>query len=95
MTVTGSHGARMQYDYTNDIAGLPGGASAAFPRWLRLVRSGDTLTGYDSADGSHWALVGTARLPGLAAAAQAGMFVASPDSVTDENAGSDPGQRSL
>jgi ABC-type transport system involved in multi-copper enzyme maturation permease subunit len=88
MMVTGGHGARMQYDYTNDIADLPGGVSAASPRWLRLVRSGDTLTGYDSADGSHWALVGTARLPGLAAVVQAGIFVASPDSVTDENAGS-------
>lgn len=32
--------------------------------------------------------MGTARLPGLAAAVQAGIFVASPDSVTDENAGS-------
>ena len=49
MMVTGGHGVRMQYDYTGDIAGLPGTASAATPRWLRLVRSGDTLTGYDSA----------------------------------------------
>jgi hypothetical protein len=88
MMVTGMHGVRMQYDYTHDIAGLPGGVSAAAPRWLRLVRSGDTLTGYDSADGSHWTLVGTARLPGLATAVQAGIFTAAPDSVTDENAGS-------
>jgi len=87
MMVTGSHGVRMQDDYTQDIAGLPGTVSGAAPRWLRLVRSGDTLTGYDSADGTHWTLVGTARLPGLATAVQAGMFVASPDSVTDENAG--------
>lgn len=87
MMVTVGHGARMQYDYTGDIAALPGGVSGAAPRWLRLVRSGDTLTGYDSADSSHWVRVGTARLPGLAAAAQVGIFVASPDSVTDENAG--------
>jgi ABC-type transport system involved in multi-copper enzyme maturation permease subunit len=88
MMVTGSRGVRMQYDYTQDIAGLPGGVSATAPRWLRLVRSGDTLTGYDSTDGTHWTLVGTARLPGLATGVQAGIFVASPDSVTDENAGS-------
>jgi ABC-type transport system involved in multi-copper enzyme maturation permease subunit len=88
MMVTGSHGVRMQYDYTQDIAGLPGGVSAASPRWLRLVRSRATLTGYDSADGTHWTLVGTARLPGSATAVQAGIFTASPDSVTDENAGS-------
>jgi hypothetical protein len=85
--VTGGHGVRMQDDYTNDIPGLPGAVSAAAPRWLRLVRSGDTLTGYDSADGTHWTRVGTAGLPGPAAAVQAGIFAASPDSVTDENAG--------
>jgi ABC-type transport system involved in multi-copper enzyme maturation permease subunit len=88
MMVTGGHGVRMQYDYTNDIAGLPGGVSAASPRWLRLVRSGGTLTGYDSTDGTHWTLVGTARLPGLTTAVQAGIFVTSPDWVTDENNGS-------
>jgi len=79
MMVTGRHGARMQYDYTHDTPGLAGVASAASPRWLRLTRSGDTLTGYDSADGSHWTKVGTARLAGLPAIAQAGLFAASPD----------------
>jgi ABC-type transport system involved in multi-copper enzyme maturation permease subunit/regulation of enolase protein 1 (concanavalin A-like superfamily) len=88
MMVTGGHGARMQYDYTQDIAGLPGGVSGDSPRWLRLVRSGDTLTGQDSTDGTHWTLVGTAHLPGLATAVEAGVFVASPDSVTEENASS-------
>jgi len=78
MMVTGAHGVRMQYDYTGDIAGLPGQVSAAFPRWLRLVRSGDVITGYDSADGTHWARVGTVTLPGLPATVQAGMFAASP-----------------
>jgi ABC-type transport system involved in multi-copper enzyme maturation permease subunit len=85
--VTGSHGVRMQYDYTGDLAGLPGAVSAAAPRWLRLVRSGDKLTGYDSADGTHWTQVGTVRLPGLATAVQGGVFVTSPDWVTDEDAG--------
>jgi ABC-type transport system involved in multi-copper enzyme maturation permease subunit len=88
MMVTGSHGVRMQSDYTGDTAGLPGAVSVSSPRWLRLVRSGDTLTGYDSADGTHWTRVGTVRLPGLATDVQAGIFVTSPDSVTDENAGS-------
>src|SRR5215469_1918106 len=56
MMVTGSHGVRMQYDYTQDVAGLPGAVTAASPRWLRLTRTGDTVTGYDSADGRHWTL---------------------------------------
>jgi ABC-type transport system involved in multi-copper enzyme maturation permease subunit len=80
MMVTGSHGVRMQYDYTGDIPGPRGAVSAASPRWLRLTRSGDTLTGYDSADGTHWNTVGTVRLPGLPAAVQAGLFAASPGS---------------
>jgi ABC-type transport system involved in multi-copper enzyme maturation permease subunit len=78
MMVTGSHGVRMQYDYVSDIAGLPGSVSAASPRWLRLTRSGDVITGYDSADGRHWAEVGTARLAGLTGTVQAGMFATSP-----------------
>ncbi len=76
--VTGGHGVRMQYDYTHDTAGRAGAVSAASPRWLRLTRSGDTITGYDSADGTHWTRVGTARLAGLAATVQAGLFATSP-----------------
>jgi ABC-type transport system involved in multi-copper enzyme maturation permease subunit len=85
MMVTGGHGARMQYDYTRDIAGRPGRVSAAAPRWLRLARSGDTLTGYDSADGRHWTLVGTARLARLPAVVLAGVFVASPTAVAAQS----------
>jgi ABC-type phosphonate transport system ATPase subunit len=72
MMVTGSNGVRMQWDYVNDTPGLAGSVSASSPRWLRLVRDGATVTGYDSADGTHWALVGTAALPGLTATVQAG-----------------------
>ena len=75
---TPAHGVRMQYDYTHDTTGLPGAVSAASPRWLRLTRSGDTITGYDSADGRHWAEIGTASLAGLPSTVQAGLFVTSP-----------------
>jgi ABC-type transport system involved in multi-copper enzyme maturation permease subunit len=85
--VTPGHGTRMQDDYTQDIAGLPGPVTAGAPRWLRLVRSGDTITGYDSADGSSWTLIGTARLPGLAATVQAGLFATSPSIIQDTNKG--------
>ncbi len=78
---TPGHGVRMQWNYTNDTAGLPGAVSAASPRWLRLTRSGDTITGYDSADGIHWTTVGTAALSGLPSTVQAGLFVASPQYV--------------
>lgn len=89
VALTGAHGVRMQYDYTHDTAGLPGTVSAASPRWLRLTRSGDTLTGYDSADGTHWTEIGTARLPGLPATVQLGLFATSPEyDVTSRSFGS-------
>ncbi len=75
---TPSHGVRLQYNYTHDAAGVPGAVSAASPRWLRLTRSGDTITGYDSADGTHWTKVGAATLTGLPETTQAGLFAASP-----------------
>jgi ABC-type transport system involved in multi-copper enzyme maturation permease subunit len=89
--VTGSHGVRMQYDYTQDIAGRPGGVSAASPRWLRLTRSGDAITGAESADGRHWTPIGTATLAGLPGTVQAGLFVTSPQYVQQAGAGTTGG----
>jgi ABC-type transport system involved in multi-copper enzyme maturation permease subunit len=77
--VTGGHGARMQWNYTGDAPGLAGAVSAAAPRWLRLTRDGDVLTGYDSADGRRWTRLGAVTLPGLAATVQAGLFATSPE----------------
>jgi hypothetical protein len=87
LMVTGSHGVRMQYDYTRDIAGRPGGVSAQTPRWLRLTRTGDTITGYESADGGQWTKVGTARLAGLPGTVQVGLFVTSPGDLTLRSTG--------
>jgi ABC-type transport system involved in multi-copper enzyme maturation permease subunit len=84
--VTGDHGVRMQEDYTGDIAGLPGAVTAASPRWLRLTRSGDTLTGSDSVDGVHWSTIGTTQLGDLSGAVQAGLFVTSPVVPTSSHA---------
>ena len=78
---TGGHGVRMQDNYVNDTAGLPGPVSAESPRWLRLDRSGDAITGYVSTDGTHWTKVGTARVSGLGSTVQVGLFVASPQAV--------------
>src|SRR5450755_3002490 len=79
MMVTAGHGVRMQDNYTQDTAGEPGAVSAASPRWLRLTRSGGTITGYDSADGTHWTQVGAVHLTGLPSTVQAGLFTTSPD----------------
>jgi hypothetical protein len=85
MMVTGSNGVRMQYNFTGDTAGMPGAVTAAHPRWLRLARSGNTITGHDSADGTHWTQVGTVRLTGLPSTVKAGMFATSPNYTVTQN----------
>ncbi|MFG1965759.1 hypothetical protein [Nonomuraea sp. NPDC049028] len=82
LMMTGHHGVRMQADYRQDIAGSSGGLSPGSPRWLRLTRSGDTITGAESADGRSWQTVGTVRLAGLPETVQAGLFAASPGDLT-------------
>jgi ABC-type transport system involved in multi-copper enzyme maturation permease subunit/regulation of enolase protein 1 (concanavalin A-like superfamily) len=82
--LTGSHGVRMQYNYTHDLAGQSGAAS---PRWLRLARNGDTVTGYSSTDGNQWSTVGSARLRGLPSTVEVGMFTTSPQ-YSEEVSGS-------
>src|SRR5262249_16154368 len=77
--VTATTAVGMQATSPGDTCGLPGNVSAASPRWLRLTRSGDTTTGYDSADGTHWTEVGAVRLAGLPATVPAGMFATSPN----------------
>jgi ABC-type transport system involved in multi-copper enzyme maturation permease subunit len=81
MMVAAGHGVRMQWDYTADTPGLSGAVGPANPRWLRLTRAGDVVTGYDSADGTHWTKVGTVTLSGLPSTVQAGLFAASPASA--------------
>ena len=90
--VTGSHGVQMQYDYTHDSPGLASAVGPSSPRWLRLTRAGDVITGYDSTDGAHWTEIGTARLAGLPRTVQIGLFVTSPAYFA---AGADVGTPSL
>ena len=49
-------------------------ASASAPYWVRLVRSGNTFTGYSSADGVTWTQVGSINLT-MASSATAGLAV--------------------
>jgi ABC-type transport system involved in multi-copper enzyme maturation permease subunit len=82
--LTGAHGVRLQSNYTHDTAGSP--ASARSPRWLRLTRSGTTLTGYESADGRTWKRIGSAHLARLPLTVQAGLFVTSPPTAPTPSA---------
>jgi len=74
LMLTPGHGVRLEADFTTDIAGSAGGA----PRWLRLTRSGGSITGYESTDGTTWSQVGTVTLDALPWTVEVGLFVSSP-----------------
>src|SRR5262245_26114171 len=73
MMVTPGHGVRWEARFTDDVPGV----LTASP-WLKLTRTGATVTGYESADGVTWRPVGSATLDGLPATVEAGLFVTSP-----------------
>ncbi|MEV0353353.1 hypothetical protein AB0H88_47030 [Nonomuraea sp. NPDC050680] len=77
--LTGDHGVRMQYNYTHDVGGGPHNG----PQWLRLTRSGDTVTGYESDDGKTWTEVSTVKLSGLPETVEIGLFATSPGALWD------------
>ena len=52
------------------------GSTGAPPGWVRLVRAGSTFSGYQSADGVTWVLVGTETIS-MPAAAYVGLAVTS------------------
>lgn len=85
--VTGDHGVRLQHNYTGDKQGPPDRVSEKSPVWLRLTRTGDSVTAGESVDGTKWTDVGTAVLKGLPETVQAGMFATSPqyaEAVTEK-----------
>lgn len=71
--VTQDHGVRMQANFDTDLAG----PAAAEPRWLKLTRTGNTVTGYESADGRSWQQVDSVSVS-LPRDVEIGLFVASP-----------------
>jgi hypothetical protein len=77
VTLTGAHGVRMQSDFANDRKG----SASSGTRWLRLVRAGNTITGYESADGAAWRPIGTATPKNLPATAEVGFYVSSASSI--------------
>jgi regulation of enolase protein 1 (concanavalin A-like superfamily) len=64
MALTSANGLAFQRRTTTggQSSHTAGGAASA-PYWVKLVRSGNTFTGYKSTDGSTWALVGSDTIP--------------------------------
>ncbi|MEY9927438.1 alpha-galactosidase [Catenulispora sp. GP43] len=82
LAVTPGNGYVLQWDSTgsghldsNSSPSNSGLGSAAYPSWLKLVRSGSTFTGYYSTDDITWTEVGTATLPGVNATQDVGTFM--------------------
>jgi hypothetical protein len=61
MTGGGGNGASFQYRVTADAASANGDATTAVapPYYVKIERSGDTLTGSVSPDGTNWTTIGT------------------------------------
>jgi hypothetical protein len=60
MVVTPGNGLAFQYrTSTSGTSTTIAGGSGVAPYWVRMVRTGNTLTGYKSTDGSAWTQVGS------------------------------------
>src|SRR6185436_20336569 len=59
--VTPSNGVSMQFRGTTGAGATDFARTTGLiaPRWVRLVRSGNSFTGFQSADGVTWVQVGT------------------------------------
>jgi len=77
MAVTPGNGLAFQYRTATGGSSthVAGGAGTA-PYWVRLVRSGSTITAYKSTDGSSWTTVGSVTIS-MTASVQIGMAVTS------------------
>ncbi len=63
IVVTPGHGIHFQYrDESEGISQDQLGSSKSTPRWLKLVRNGNDLIGYESGDGSSWTQVGATTI---------------------------------
>jgi ABC-type transport system involved in multi-copper enzyme maturation permease subunit len=91
--LTAQNGVRMQSDFAEDKAG----SSSTGARWLRLTRTGNTISGYESADGTTWQQIGTMTPKALPATAEIGFYVsAAPEVFTSRSMGtSSMGERPI
>ena len=81
--LTATQGVHMQWDFDADRKG----SASSGARWLRLVRSGNTITGYESADGAAWQKIGTATPKHLPSTVEIGFYVSSPAAVYTSRGG--------
>jgi glucose/arabinose dehydrogenase len=82
MLIEPSRVAAFMWRPTAGTATSSAGATAAAPQWVRLVRSGNTFTGYRSADGVNWIQVGSTVTVNLTGTVYVGLAVTSHNNNT-------------
>ncbi len=81
MLVSAAHGTTFQYRTASGASALQNGAgSGSAPLWIKIVRSGTTISGYQSADGTTWTAIGTASIT-MASSVFIGLAVTSHDNT--------------
>ncbi|MEN6427813.1 MAG: LamG-like jellyroll fold domain-containing protein [Phycisphaerales bacterium] len=80
MVITGGGGNGASFQYRDTTNGTSGNADSAAvvapPYWVKIDRSGDMFTGYSSADGKSWTMVGSVTIP-MTAPVQIGVIAVS------------------
>ncbi len=80
MVATPGNGVAFQWDANGNgyLDSFSGATGVTAPVWVRLVRSGNQVSGYYSKNGTTWTKVGpTATLPGIAERQDAGLIATS------------------
>jgi hypothetical protein len=77
LVVTPGNGYALQWDSggTGQLDTNSSTGTVSYPSWLKLVRSGGTVTGYYSTDDTTWNLVGSATLPGTTTTQDVGVYM--------------------
>jgi hypothetical protein len=63
MSITGQNGSQFSWRPAAGLASQSASSSGAAPYWVKLVRSGNTFTGYVSSQGVTWTQVGSQIIP--------------------------------
>ncbi|HSV14291.1 MAG TPA: malectin domain-containing carbohydrate-binding protein, partial [Tepidisphaeraceae bacterium] len=63
MVLTPSNGVSLQRRTSTGLGSVSSTTSAGKGWWVKLVRTGSTITGFASSDGQNWKLVGSTMLP--------------------------------
>jgi alpha-galactosidase len=77
VAATPAHGYVLQWDSNGDgflDSSTPDAGTTRYPSWVRLTRTGSSVTGYYSTDGFTWTSLGSASPPGMTTAQDIGVF---------------------